>query len=373
MTGLPFKQSKALTLGVELELQILDTSDYALTPMAYDLLYWVERDKRHPGTIVPEITQGMIEISTGIHAEHQSLLDELLQIRDFLLKAGRELNLALSGGGTHAFQHWGETRIFEKERFHQVSTLYGYLAKQFTIFGQHIHVGCPSPDEALYLLHSLSRYVPHLIALSGASPYVHGHDTGFVSARLNSVFAFPLSGRAPMVESWSEFEQYFKTMTKTGIVSAMKDFYWDIRPKPEFGTIEIRVCDTPLTVGHAADLAAYLQALCRHLTMDRPFQPNENDYLVYAFNRFQACRFGAAGVLVDPKTAEHHVIRDDIVRTIDKIEQHAIDLKADAACARIRSRLRQEDGDAAWCRRTFAELGTYAELMRAQSRRWCDN
>jgi carboxylate-amine ligase len=365
-----FKQSKALSLGVELELQILDTNDYALTPMAYDLLYWVGRDKRHPGTIVPEITQGMIEISTGIHTEHQSLLEELLQIRDFLLKAGRELNLSLSGGGTHAFQHWGETRIFEKERFHQISALYGYLAKQFTIFGQHIHIGCPSPDDALYLLHSLSRYIPHMIALSASSPYVHGHDTGFASARLNSVLAFPLSGRAPMLESWAEFEQYFEKMTRTGVVAGMKDFYWDIRPKPEFGTIEIRVCDTPLTVDHAADLAAYLQALCRHLMMDRPIQPNEDDYLVYTFNRFQACRFGTAGILVDPKTAEHHIICDDILRTLDRIEQHAMDLNGDGACKRIKQRMQEGESDANWCRQTFAALGSAPELMRAQAKRW---
>ncbi len=373
MTLETFKHSRALSVGVELELQILDTYDYALTPMANDLLYWVGRQRNHPGTIVPEITQGMIEISTGIHTEHKTLVAELLQIRDFLSLAGTELNLAISGGGTHAFQHWGETRIFEKERFHQISDLYGYLAKQFTIFGQHIHIGCPSPDVALYLLHALSRYVPHMIALSGASPYVHGHDTGFASARLNSVFAFPLSGRAPLVASWDEFGDYYKKMTGTGVVNSMKDFYWDIRPKPEFGTIEMRVCDTPLTVQHAADLAAYLQALCRYLMIERPIQPNEDDYLVYTFNRFQACRFGTAGVLVDPKTGELLAAKDDILFTLGRIEQHAIELNADVACARIKRRLESNDSDANWCRERFAEFGSAPELMRSQANWWRQN
>lgn len=365
-----FKSSRPLSLGVELELQILDSNDYALTPMADDLLYWVERHSGHPGNIVPEITQGMIEISTGIHATYQTLNAELGEIRDFLCRGGRELNLSLSGGGTHAFQHWGETRIFDKERFHQISDLYGYLAKQFTIFGQHIHIGCPSPDEALFLLHSLSRYIPHMIALSGASPYVHGYDTGFASARLNSVFAFPLSGRAPMVSSWEEFGDYFEKMTHTGVVSGMKDFYWDIRPKPEFGTIEIRVCDTPLTVGHAADLAAYLQALCRYLIIERPIIPIEDDYLVYTFNRFQACRFGTDGILVDPKSGEHRNLGDDILHTLACIEQHAIELDADASCTRIKKRVVQGESDATWCRTRFAELGSVAEMMRAQAVRW---
>ncbi|MDP3036597.1 MAG: YbdK family carboxylate-amine ligase [Rhodocyclaceae bacterium] len=365
-----FKSSRPLSLGVELELQILDTHDYALTPMANDLLYWVGRHADHPGNIVPEITQGMIEISTGIHSTHLTLSAELGEIRDFLCRGGRELNLALCGGGTHAFQHWGDTRIFHKERFHYISDVYGYLAKQFTIFGQHIHIGCPSPDEALFLLHSLSRYIPHLIALSGASPYVHGHDTGFASARLNSVFAFPLSGRAPMVNSWLEFSDYFEKMTRTGVVESMKDFYWDIRPKPEFGTIEIRVCDTPLTVGHAADLAAYLQALCRYLMVERPIVPVEDDYLVYNFNRFQACRFGTEGILVDPKSGEHRTLREDILETLVRIEQHAIELDADVPCARIKTRVEQGASDAGWCRARFTELGSAPELMRAQALRW---
>ena len=104
------------------------------------------------------------------------------------------------------FQDWSQRRIFDKPRFHEVAALYGYLSKQFTIFGQHVHIGCPSPDEALVLLHGLSRFIPHLIALSASSPFVQVTDTGFQSARLNSVFAFPLSGRAPFVKRWDAME-----------------------------------------------------------------------------------------------------------------------------------------------------------------------
>src|SRR5574337_1309661 len=103
-----------------------------------------------------------------------------------------------------------------------------------------VHIGCPGPDVALYLLHSLSRFLPHFIALSASSPFVQGVDTGFDSARLNSVFAFPLSGRAPFVETWTDFQTFFEKMTATGVVESMKDFYWDIRPKPEYGTVEVR-------------------------------------------------------------------------------------------------------------------------------------
>jgi len=109
-----------------------------------------------------------------------------------------------------------------------------------------VHIGYASADEALFLLHALNRYVPHFIALSASSPYFQGTDTLFDSARMNSVFALPLSGRAPFVLSWDGFAHgYFTRMESTGVVKSMKDFYWDIRPKPKYGTIQLRVCDSP--------------------------------------------------------------------------------------------------------------------------------
>ena len=244
----PFKASEPLTMGVELELQLVNPADFDLSASASDLLHLLER-RKFPGDVKPEMTESMIEVSSGVHTRHDELLAQLRRIRAALIAAGDRLNIAVCGGGTHPFQRWFDQRIFAKPRFEELSGLYGYLAKQFTIFGQHVHIGCASADEGLYLLHALNRYLPHFIALSASSPFFQGVDTLFDSARLNSVFAFPLSGRAPFLLNWPEFEHgYFAKMEKTGVVKSMKDFYWDIRPKPEFGTIELRVCDTPLTV-----------------------------------------------------------------------------------------------------------------------------
>jgi carboxylate-amine ligase len=327
----PFARSNSLSLGVELELQLLNLSDFDLAAASGDLLELLSR-KHFPGTVTHEITQGMIEVATGIHQRHDALLAELRQMRDVLVKAGEQLNIGICGGGTHPFQTWPEQRITEMPRYRQVSALYGYLAKQFTIFGQHVHVGCRDGDEALFLLHALGRYVPQFIALSASSPFSHGHDTLFDSSRLNSVFAFPLSGRAPFILDWSQFATgYFEKMEHTGVVKSMKDFYWDIRPKPEYGTIELRVCDTPLTVDHAAALACYLQALCHSLLSDRAASaPLEDDYLVYNYNRFQACRFGLDGIVVDPRSYEQRPIRDDILDTLRRVAPSARLLGSDA-------------------------------------------
>ena len=363
-----FTISKPLTLGVELELQLLSTHDFDLAPQAEDLLRVLQH---HTGAwdVKPEITRSMIEIGTSIQQHHAGLRAELIDLRNQLVQGARRLNLAIAGGGTHPYQHWREQQIYPTDRFHYISELYGYLAKQFTVFGQHVHVGCEDGDKALWLLHALSRYVPHFIALSASSPYVQGGDTGFDSARLNSVFAFPLAGRAPFCLTWDDFGKYFDKMTSTGVVKSMKDFYWDIRPKPEFGTIELRVCDTPLTVEKAAALACYLQCICRYLREQRPFEPSEDDYLVYTFNRFQACRFGLDGEIVDPQTKERRRLRDDILHTLSCVDEHAHDLQAVDASLLIRETL-FDGNDARWLRDQRIGGKPLAAVVEAAAQRW---
>ncbi|MBD8528545.1 MULTISPECIES: YbdK family carboxylate-amine ligase [unclassified Massilia] len=365
----PFAQSHSLTMGVELELQLVSLSDFDLVAASPDMLELLERAP-FPGNVTPEITESMLEINSSVHTHHGELLKELREIRDTLLRAGDRLNVGICGGGTHPFQQWSQRKIFSKPRFREVSALYGYLAKQFTVFGQHVHIGCASGDQALYLLHALNRYIPHFIALSSSSPFLQGSDTQFNSARLNSVFAFPLSGRAPFILSWEAFERdYFRRMENTGIVRSMKDFYWDLRPKPEYGTIELRVCDTPLTVERAAALACYLQALCRYLLEGNEPPPLEDDYLVYNYNRFQACRFGLDGTLVHPQSHETISLREDILTTLRRLEPHAKALGSEAALDHL-YRETHTGSDAQTLRNAYAEAGSTEGIVDAALRRF---
>jgi len=364
-----FAQSQPLTMGVELELQLVSLSDFDLVAASPDMLELLGRAP-FPGNVTPEITESMIEINSSVHTHHGELLKELREIRDTLLRAGDRLNVGVCGGGTHPFQQWSQRRIFSKPRFREVSALYGYLAKQFTVFGQHVHIGCGSGDEGPFLLHALNRYIPHFIALSASSPFLQGSDTRFNSARLNSVFAFPLSGRAPFLLSWDAFERdYFTRMENTGIVRSMKDFYWDLRPKPEYGTIELRVCDTPLTVERAAALACYLQALCRHLLERNEPPPQEDDYLVYNYNRFQACRFGLDGTLVHPQTHETISLREDILTTLRHLEPHAKALGSEAALEHLYNET-HTGSDAAFLREAHEEAGSTEGIVDAALRRF---
>ena len=157
-------------------------------------------------------------------------------------------------------------------------------------------------------------------------------------------------------------------MEATGVVKSMKDFYWDIRPKPEYGTIELRVCDTPLTVERAAALACYLQAICRRLLERAEPAPVEDDYLVYTFNRFQACRFGLDGTMVDPRTRESRTIREDILATLRQIEPHGAALQSLPALQEIERCAARDGNHATYLRKVFAETRNAQSMVQESTR-----
>ncbi len=368
-----FRRSAEMSVGIELELQLVRPRDLDLSRDAADLLARLARRKL-PGAVKPEITESMIELNSSVHSGFGGLLAELEAMRAAVVAEAGVLNLRVSGGGSHPFHDWADRRIFPNERFRFIVERYGYLAKQFTVFGQHIHVGCSGGgDEAVYLTHILTRYVPHFIALSAASPFYQGEDTSFQSSRLTAVSAFPLAGHMPFVADWAQFTEYFEGMKRFGIVASMKDFYWDIRPKPEYGTIEIRVCDTPLTVRRAALLAAYAQALAAHHLADRRLEPARAVYLVNSYNRFEACRFGLGGDLVEPYSGTRRKIAQDILESIALVAPAAGELGCSEALEELAAMVRVGQSDAAWLRGRHAARGSLADVVRDACARWEKN
>ena len=365
----PFATSDPFTIGVELEVQVVNTHDYNLTKAATELLNRV-RQQHFAGAIKPETTEGMIELATGVCRNFDQAKNELQVLRDTLVRAADFLNVGVCGGGTNFFQNWYDQRSDGRERSDYLMGLYGALYQQFTIFGQHVHVGCSDADSALVLLHSLSRYVPHFIALAASSPYVQGSDTQFQCARLNSVAPFPLSGQAPFVTKWSEFEQYFDRMADTGLVNSLKDFYWDIRPSPGYGTIEVRVMDTPLRVEWAAAIAAYIQAVACYLLVEKPVRLNERDYEVYRTNRFMACRFGLDGTCLNPETGHRGAIRGEILVTLEAIARQARILGGEEGLDIIRRTVTDGFSDAMWLRRIYGAHDSLHEVARQQCQIW---
>ena len=372
-TTLPFTPSAPFTMGIELELQLVNRRNYNLATDAVDL-WGLIAPRTLQNQIKLEITQGMIELNSTVHTRVDQLNDELGELRHALVEGAMRLNIDVAGGGAHPFQHWNEQRISPDERFHYLHKKYGYLAKSFTVFGQHIHIGVPSGDDAMYLTHGLARFVPHFIALSAASPFYQGVDTEFDSSRSNVVRAFPLAGTMPVMSRWSEFEHYYDSLLQIGVIGSIKDFYWDIRPKPEFGTVELRVCDTPLTCEHAALLGCYAQLLARWLLNERPFTITDDFYLLYQYNRFEASRYGLEGdiALLDHlgKPAVKTRISADILDRLQYLARFAQNEAEHRALQRLRQLATDKRNDAGWLRDAFRRRGSHSELMRLSAQLW---
>lgn len=369
MELLPFKQSDDFSLGIELEYQIIHPKTYNLCAQAKELIRSV-RETKFDLVVKPEITQSMLEINSSVHTTPGTILHELNEIREFLVTQAKRLNVLFCGGGTHPFQKWVTKKIFPSHRFRKIYRKYQYLSKRATVFGLHVHIGCSSPEHALYLTHVLARFVPQFVAMSASSPFYQGIDTGYDSSRLTIFNTSPFYGTIPYLTDWQQFSNYYFKMKGFGIIENMKDFYWDIRPKPEFGTIEIRVCDTPLTFKKAVLIAAYIQTLACYLLREKPLVISQDVYMLHSYNRFQGARYGLEGQLINPYTLKKIRILDDIMDTIKIIKSSAKYLGNTHFLNELKNEIINHQNDAKLLRQIFDETGNLKELVNEQCRLW---
>jgi carboxylate-amine ligase len=370
--NVPFKKSQLASVGTELELQIIDGQFFTLAQRSKDLIRNLKAGP-HKKRIKPEITQSMIEMNSGIHSSTTTLLDELIDLQHYLLDIKKNLDVGFSGGGTHPSQKWSHQKIFPSQRYKNFSHKFRYLSKKATVFGQHVHIGCSSGEDALYLTHSLARYVPQFLAISASSPFYEGIDSGFASSRATIFTAFPMSGVSPYLENWTEFSEYYYKMRRWGIIESMKDVHWDIRPKPEFGTVEIRVFDTPLTLRKAVVIAAYVQALASYLLDTRPIGLTHDLYYLYNYNRFQAARYGYDGECINPYTSERMTIMEDILLTIPHLTPYAVQLGCSEFLNELKVEAESKQNDAMYLRQLYKELGSYPKLVAELCNEWSKN
>jgi carboxylate-amine ligase len=225
----------------------------------------------------------------------------------------------------------------------------------------------PSADEAVRVGAWLTQRAPLFIALSANSPCWQGEDSGFCSARSNVVGAFPMSGIMPAdLRSWQEFSDHFDRLARHGIVNSIKDFYWDVRPKPEYGTIELRVLDTPLHPGHAAALACYARELCIEMAHQPGRWPSGNARELYSWNRFNAAKDGIRGAWVDPCTGQEQPIADVVRADLARLAARSDDPDFPEAC-RLVETLLQDGGQARWLTAHMAAGAGMNDLARVAS------
>lgn len=362
----PFSVSRLGSMGIELELMVLDRLTYDLLPAAPDILRLLDMQTKK-WVATPEVTTSMLEVATSILDGYGPAAAEIEEIRSSVQHAAFQVGAAISGGGAHPFQKWNEQRIYPKERYRESAKKYGYLAKMFTVFGMHVHIGVPDADEAIRICAWLTQRAPLFIALSANSPCWQGEDSGFCSARSNVVGAFPMSGTMPSdIRTWDDFSSHFARLASHGIVNSIKDFYWDVRPKPEYGTVELRVLDTPLRPAYAAALASYARELCVEVFAAPGTWPLDDSRELYAWNRFNAAKDGVEASWINPCTGVARPVRDVVLEDLQRLAARSTDPDFGQACRMIETLMR-DGGQARWLTAQIAGGAGMNDLSRAAS------
>jgi len=361
-----FQKSAPGTMGIELELMVLDRLTYDLLPAAPDILRLLNQTKRS-WVATPEITTSMLEVATSILHDYAEAQAQIEEIRSTVLRAAFDVGAAISGGGAHPFQRWNEQRIYPKERYRESARKYGYLAKMFTVFGMHVHVGMPTADDAIRVCSGLTQRAPLFIALSANSPCWQGEDSGFSSARSNVVGAFPMSGTMPAhIRTWHDFVNHFDRLAAHGIVNSIKDFYWDVRPKPEYGTIELRVLDTPLQPAYAAAFASYARELCMEILRSPARWVDDSARELYVWNRFNAAKSGVDAQWIDPYSGVALPVREVVREDLARLAARSSDPHFGAA-RRVIEDLLDAGGQARWLTEHIADGASMNDVARVAS------
>ncbi len=364
-----FHSSTPYTLGIEFELQLVNPPTYDLSQDASRLIASLSTPPEC-GEIKHDITESMLEIATGVCHSLDQARQQIHTLKQTVLHGADAMGLEVCGGGTHPFQRWQRQQVVETPRYRAQMERFGYLMQQSTVFGQHVHIGCENGDDAIYLIQELARFVPHLIALSGASPWFQGADSGFASARVNIFSAFPDNGPAPWATNWAEFNKIYQRLLLTGMIESLKDLHWDIRPSPKFGTVEVRVMDTPLTLGHGLDIAGMIQALACWILETRPGKAQKSQRLLYPFNRFQAARYGLSGTLTDSDSGLQTTIKRDLLTLVETLEPWARQCGSASALENIAHRLVRDESDADEMRAYMQHCSALTELVAHQVAVW---
>ena len=310
------------TIGIEEELMILDSESYELSSSIETLLDDDDAD------IKPELHQSTLEIATKPCANVHEAGEQLRELRRKVRDAGKSHGLCIGSAGTHPFSRWEDQRIVPQPRYRELISALRTVARQEIIFGLHVHVGMDSPEKAIHVANGMRVHVPILLALSANSPFWRSDHSGLASMRMPIFRAFPRAGIPPYYDGWEDYEQRITFMKESGVIDDHTYLWYDVRPHPHFGTVEIRAMDAQTRVEHTLALAALIQAMVKELS--EHFEAGEElghypDEMLDE-NKWLAARHGLGGELVDLPSREAVTTKVLARRLYDRLREHAVDL-----------------------------------------------
>jgi carboxylate-amine ligase len=332
------------TVGIEEELMILDSSSLDLVSAIDSII----GDDPPSGEIKPEFLESVLEIATAPCANVPAVAAELVALRSLARDRAHARNLEIGAAGTHPFARWEDQRVVSDDRYRGLIRSLGFVARQELVFGMHVHVGMADPEEAVYVANALRPYIPLLIALSANSPLWRGEPTGLMSSRVPIFRAFPRVGLPPRFEDWADFERRVETLTDSGAIEDYTFLWYDVRPHPRLGTIEIRAMDSQTRVEHTVALSAFVTSLVKLLAEE--FHPGAQSpdppWEILDENRWLAARHGLDAELVDHAAASRVPVRELTESLLERLAEHAAELGCERELAGIRDLLRAGNGAA---------------------------
>jgi glutamate---cysteine ligase / carboxylate-amine ligase len=315
-----FRASEPLTYGLELELQIVDRATGRLTPGCVTLLDALAR-QGPAGHYAQEATLATIELNSSVQRDAAGMAAEMDSLVRRAREAARAHGFDLRGGGTHLAQFWNERVMSSTARAQLLEQRFGFLPKRFSTYGMHVHVGMPDAESAIQVANLLQALSPLFIALAAASPFLQLADTGFASSRPLEPLVYPHGGPMPFLRNWQHLQEELEALYATGVAFSLKDIYWDVRPKPEFGTVEVRVFDTPLSLGKALRLASLTRNLAGLVLQGRLRLAQPVAGSAQRVSRFMACRHGMDARLYHPIQATWLPAGEWLAELIDLLAQ----------------------------------------------------
>ena len=317
-----FHPSATVTVGAELELMLIDPGTGDLAPGAIRLLKACADESID--NVSAELMQSMIELKTGICANVAEVRDQLVPPLRRVRNIARSMGYQLAMSGTHPFHRPSNSAVSPSERYERLVDRLAYLITQRVVFGLHIHVGVPSGDRAVGVMNQFVQYLPHLLALSASSPFWEGVDTGLASCRTALYHTLPHAGLPRYFTRWKDFRAYFRVMRDCQAIQSMKDIYWDIRPRPDFGTIELRVCDMPATLQSTLALVALVRSLAissNRLIEEHPRMPRGDirRHWIAVENKWLATRYGMEATYIRTPAGKRRPLKQDLGELLERL------------------------------------------------------
>jgi carboxylate-amine ligase len=334
---------RAFTLGIEEELMILDAESLELVNAIETML-----EPAPSGEIKPELMESVLEVSTEPCRDTVEAGEQLRALRRQVTQTAAAKNLAIGSAGTHPFAMWEDQRIVARPRYRDLISALRFVARQELIFGMHVHVGIDDPDKAIHVANGMRVHVPVLLGLSANSPFWRADLTGMASTRTPIFRAFPRVGIPPTYKSWEDYERRIEFMVGARVIEDYTYLWHDVRPHPNFGTVEIRVMDSQTHVEHTLGLAALTQALVKELAehFDAGKTLSRYPFEMLDENKWLAARHGLDGELVDLPHSDRVQTRELARRLIDRMREHAQELGSEGDLEAVDELLERGNGAA---------------------------